>query len=319
MSIFFADFAKSEAFFVYDLKNNDILTAKNEYQKIPPASITKIMTAILTLEAIKNGSIDLYEIHNIRENSLVGQYTIRDLMILSSVLSNNNASAALAKIVGRSMENFVVMMNTKAEEIGLHSTKFANPTGLPDLNQYSNAKDLYVMTRYFAENFREYESLFNIKYAFINSKFLQMRNQFTFGYKCIKSHKTGFTNASQYNIAVHLQCVENYDIVAVLLSAPSNEARDEYLAKIINYSVEKIGKSYNEDRDKKFYLQKEYEYEYSKSFMPIVFNVILLSNMTDKVQTYYFFESLYNDLIADFKNTMKNEMQKISLPEPKSY
>lgn len=146
-----------------------ILYEKNAYEKMYPASTTKVMTAILTLEncdlnematvshkaiySIPNGYVNA----NLQEGE---EISIKDLMYTLMVKSANDAAIVLAEHISGSVEGFADMMNEKAKEIGCQNTHFVNPNGIHSDNHYSTAYDLYLMASYGMKNetFRDYVS-----------------------------------------------------------------------------------------------------------------------------------------------------------------
>lgn len=139
----------------------DVLYEKNGYEKTYPASITKIMTSLLVLEAIDRGELSLdtpvaasasaiaaitadSSTQNIKPGEIL---TVEQLLYCDLVASANEACNILAETVGGSMEGFVAMMNDKAAQLGMENTHFANPNGLHDPDHYTTAYDIYLMAR----------------------------------------------------------------------------------------------------------------------------------------------------------------------------
>ena len=144
-----------------------ILYEKNAYEKMYPASTTKILTAILVLEncnlddmaTVSHNAVyslpQAYVTTNLREGE---QISINDLMYALMLKSANDAAIVLAEHVGGSVEGFAEMMNKKAQEIGCKNTHFVNPNGMHDDDHYTTAYDLYLMAKYAMQNetFRKY-------------------------------------------------------------------------------------------------------------------------------------------------------------------
>ena len=144
-----------------------ILYEKNAYEKMYPASTTKILTAILVLEncnlddmaTVSHNAVyslpQAYVTTNLREGE---QISINDLMYALMLKSANDAAIVLAEHVGGSLEGFAEMMNKKAQEIGCKNTHFVNPNGMHDDDHYTTAYDLYLMAKYAMQNetFRKY-------------------------------------------------------------------------------------------------------------------------------------------------------------------
>lgn len=140
---------------VYCVDDKTVLYAKNVHQRMNPASLTKIMTALLTLES---GRLD--EEVTVTEEAMITEsgatlchlkpgdkLTLRQLLNLSMVRSGNDAAAAIAVFLGGSLSNFNDMMNQRAKELGATGTHFANPHGLTDEDHYTTAYDIYLMLK----------------------------------------------------------------------------------------------------------------------------------------------------------------------------
>lgn len=151
----------SKAAILMDNKTGKILYAKNENEKMYPASTTKIMTAILTLE-----NCHLDEVVTVSYDAVMSipdgyssaflqvgeQLTVEQLLQLLLVHSANDAANTLAEYVGGSVESFVSMMNTKVHELGLSHTHFSNTFGMHDDNHYTTAQDLALIMQYCIKN-----------------------------------------------------------------------------------------------------------------------------------------------------------------------
>ena len=143
----------SEAAEVFDLENKEVLYAKNIHERLYPASLTKIMTALV---ALKYGNLDDevivgWECEDIDPDSSVCEidpgetYTLRQLLYGLMIASGNDAAMTIAVHVGGSVENFVAMMNQEAMDIGATNTHFVNVHGLHDDNHYTTAYDIYLI------------------------------------------------------------------------------------------------------------------------------------------------------------------------------
>jgi len=146
-------FLTSEAAELFDLENKEVLYAKNIHERLYPASLTKIMTALI---ALKYGNLDEevavgWECEDIDPDSSVCEidpgetYTLRQLLYGLMIASGNDAAMTIAVHVGGSVENFVALMNQEALEIGATNTHFVNVHGLHDENHYTTAYDIYLI------------------------------------------------------------------------------------------------------------------------------------------------------------------------------
>lgn len=138
---------------LFDLDNQKVLYSHNMYEKLYPASMTKIMTALLALEYGNKDQIVTISEHNVDLESgsqvcgfVAGdQVALGDLINCLLVYSGNDAASAIAETVGQSESHFVEMMNQKAAELGMTGTHFTNPHGLQDENHYTTVYDIYLM------------------------------------------------------------------------------------------------------------------------------------------------------------------------------
>ena len=154
---------------LFDLEGREILFSRNMYDKIYPASITKIMTAILTL---KYGDMDETVTINWRDlelesgSQVVGlkigdKVTVRELLCGVLVHSGNDCAMALARHIGGTTEKFVKMMNSELQEIGATGTHFVNPTGLHSVDHYTTVYDIYLMLNE-AVSYSDFKSIMQI-------------------------------------------------------------------------------------------------------------------------------------------------------------
>lgn len=235
--------------FSYDLTTNTVLFSKNSTEKLPIASLTKIMTAIVTLENLK--STDKVVVDSkaatIGEDSMgltVGEkLTVQELMYGLFLNSGNDAAEALAEGSPFGRENFIYQMNKKAEDLGLSATHFTNPSGLQgDGKQYSTAEDLLVITRYALEKPLIAE-VAQLPYFFIpytsDHKAFELYNETNLltTYPGVKGMKTGYTDEAGLCLITYLE-YRGHKIIAVILNSPSR--RDEMI-QILDYSLKTLG------------------------------------------------------------------------------
>ena len=214
----------AEAAILLDMKSGKVLYSKNENEKMYPASITKIMTAILTLES----GIDFSEVVTATEEAitpitnkhshmgiLVGEnLTIENLIYGMMVYSANDAANVLAVRVGGSLDGFVQMMNDKAAELGATNTHFVNAHGFHDDNHYTTASDIATIAKYAMQNetFREIvktdiytmeaTNKYNeARYLSSTNHLISRRRQVKYYYDKAIGIKTGYTDESGYCLA----------------------------------------------------------------------------------------------------------------------
>ena len=244
-----------------DNRTNKVLYSKNEDTKMFPASTTKIMTAIITLE---NCSLDeqataSFDAVNIPEGYAtadikIGEtFTVEQLLEMLLVHSANDAANVLAEHVGGSLESFVSIMNTKANELGLTNTHFTNAYGLQDDNHYTTARDLATIMKYCLqnENFRRICGLASCAipatnmseprtYASTNQLVIAGNNNY---YPYVTTGKTGFTSDAKHCL-VSSAYNNDLELICVVLGSEDNfgDTRAIYNYAYSTYSIKDIVK-----------------------------------------------------------------------------
>ncbi len=230
-----------------------IIYQKNKDEKLPPASITKVMTLLLIFEAIDEGLITLTDEVTVSEHaaSMGGSqvylepYEVQDvdtLLKCISIASANDASVALGEHIAGSHEEFVARMNARAKELGMNNTHFVNCTGLDADNHYSTAYDVALMSR---ELITKHPEISNYCLVWMDTFVHETRRGRTeFGLtntnKLIKSYngitglKTGSTSLAKYCLSATAKR-DNMDLIAVIMGAPDTKTRFAEAAKLLNH------------------------------------------------------------------------------------
>ncbi len=227
-----------------------ILYEKNAHEPLPPASMTKIMTMLLIMEAIDQGKLKLDERVRASEYaaSMGGsqiflepgeEMTVDDLLKGVAIGSGNDASVALAERIAGSEEAFVHMMNEKARQLGLKHTAFENTTGLPAKNHYSTAYDMAVM----AKELLKYDLITKYTGTYedylrenTNKKFwLVNTNRLVKFYPGVDGLKTGYTSEAKYCLTATAK-KGNMRVIAVVFGAPTPKARNAQITKMLDYA-----------------------------------------------------------------------------------
>ena len=203
-----------------DYHSNEILYELNPDQEIYPASMTKIMTSIIAFDLLQNNKIALEDKIVISERawhmSQKGyssmfimpndQVSVEDLLKGIVIASGNDACVALAEGLAGTEENFVDMMNEKAQEIGMLDTNFSNSSGITDIENYSTVRDISIMSKYLIKNYPEYYSMYREKEFTWDrtggepiSQF--NRNRLLFKNIGADGIKTGYLDAEKYSLA----------------------------------------------------------------------------------------------------------------------
>ncbi|MBI4091715.1 MAG: D-alanyl-D-alanine carboxypeptidase [Candidatus Levybacteria bacterium] len=233
----------------YDLITGSLIYQKNMKSKLPMASLTKVMTAIIALE---NMDIDKKLTVNtkaaqIGENSMgltEGEtYTLKELLYGLILHSGNDAAEVIAQGSRFGRENFIYLMNKKAEDLGLSDTRFTNPSGLEgDGKQYSTVYDLLVITKYALENpiFAKVVSTVEYEILYANEhKYIYLFNETNLltSYSGVRGVKTGYTDEAGLCLVTYLEH-EGHKIIAVLLNSQS---RREEMKELLDYSLRTLG------------------------------------------------------------------------------
>ncbi len=229
-----------------ELNTKEVLYAKDIDRPYPPASITKIMTLLLALEAIEEGKMDWNEMVTVSEKAWemkgsqmfleIGQeVSVENLLKGISIVSANDACVAIAEHLYESEELFVQKMNEKASEIGLTNTRFQNTHGWPDPDHYMSARDIALLSAYTIKNqpkILELESqrefTFNIDEPQYN------RNPLLGRYSGADGLKTGWTNEAGYCLAGTAE-QNNFRLISVVLNSPCNRTRLSDTEALLDY------------------------------------------------------------------------------------
>ncbi|WP_047985361.1 D-alanyl-D-alanine carboxypeptidase family protein [Ornithinibacillus californiensis] len=227
-----------------------ILFEKQAHEKLPPASMTKVMTLLLIMEELEKGSLKKDEMIRISENaaSMGGsqifleageEMKVEDLLKGIAVASANDASVALAERIAGSEEGFVKKMNDKAKELGLKNTQFQNASGLPADNHFSTAYDMAMM----AKELLSYESITN--YTSIYEDYLRKGTEDEFWlvntnklvrfYPGVDGLKTGFTNEAKYCLTATAK-KGDMRVVAVVMGVETPKERNATVSNMLDYA-----------------------------------------------------------------------------------
>lgn len=223
-----------------------ILFAKNADKELPPASVTKVMTLLVALDALEMGKVKLTDTVAASENaSKMGgsqiyleqgeEMPLKTMLISIAVGSANDACVAVAEHIAGSHEAYVKMMNDKAAELGLTHTKFVNAYGLPAEGHYTSAGDLAVMMRE-AIKYPLFNELTTIKqHDLRGGKFVLLNtNKLLWWYKGAEGGKTGWTSEAKYCLASTARR-EDLRLIAVVLASPETRSHFRESMKLYNY------------------------------------------------------------------------------------
>lgn len=227
-----------------------LLFDKNAHEKLPPASMTKIMTLLLIMEEIDKGHLKLDEVIRISENAAsmggsqvflgVGEeMSVEDLLKSIAIASGNDASVALAERISGSEEAFVQKMNDKVDELNLKNTHFKNSTGLPAKDHYSSAYDMAMIAKELLkyESITDYTSIYEdyLRKGEKNEFWLVNTNKLVRFYSGVDGLKTGFTNEAKYCLTATAK-KDNMRVITVVMGAETTKNRNATTSKMLDYA-----------------------------------------------------------------------------------
>lgn len=233
-----------------DADTGTVILDKNKDAKLPPASITKIMTMLLIMEAIDQGKIKMDEKVRASEYaaSMGGsqiflepgeEMTVQEMLKGIAMASGNDASVAMAEKIAGSEENFVQMMNERAEQLGMKNTHFSNCNGLPVDNHYTSAYDIAIMSR----ELLKHEGI--TKFTGVYQDYLRKDTQSPFWlvntnklvrfYDGADGLKTGYTSEAKFCLSATAKR-GNFRVVAVVLGEPNTKTRNAEVTKLFDYA-----------------------------------------------------------------------------------
>ena len=236
--------------YLCDYESGTQIYSKNETERLPIASMCKIMTLLLSFEAVDSGALDYGEMITVSENaSGMGgsqvfffsnlSYRADELMKTVAVCSANDSCVALAERIGGSESAFIERMNERAKELGAENTLFANCTGLPKEPQYSCAKDVSVMLRELLKHQKYYEFsrvwLEDFSHPDGRTTQITNTNKLIRFYDGCDGGKTGFTNEAGFCLAATAKRGD-MRIVSVMIGAENSKQRFADTTAMLNYS-----------------------------------------------------------------------------------
>lgn len=246
-----ADGGLAERCYLTEATTGMVLYKKNEDERHEIASMVKIMTLLLTFEAVDRGEASYDELVTISHDAANekgselfldagAQYKLSDLIKGITVVSANDASVAVAERLAGSVPAFVERMNARAQELGMSNTKFANATGYPsEKEQYSTARDVNTMTRELIKH-REYYNYSRIwveDFTHPSGRItgLANTNKLVRFYKGCDSGKTGFTNTAKFCLSASAER-GGLRVVGTVIGAESSDNRFGAMRKMFDYS-----------------------------------------------------------------------------------
>ena len=238
----------AESFYLVDAASGSVLAHGNARERLPPASLTKLMTAYAVFKALDDGRISLDEEVLVSEKAwrmpgsrmfieVDTSVRVDDLVRGMIIQSGNDASVALAEHVAGSVDAFVELMNEHAAALGMSDTAYHNPTGLPARDHYSSAHDSAVLARALIDEFPAYYSWYREREFTYNGIKQHNRNALLWRDASVDGLKTGHTNAAGYCLVSSAER-SGMRLIAVVMGMQTPRARTEASQALLDYGFE---------------------------------------------------------------------------------
>ncbi|WP_256758217.1 D-alanyl-D-alanine carboxypeptidase family protein [Cohnella sp. WQ 127256] len=242
--------ASARSAILMDADSGTIIYEKNSNDSLPPASITKIMTMLLVMEAIDEGRLKLTDKVQASEYaaSMGGsqiflepgeEMTVEEILKGIALASGNDASVAIAEKLGGSEQQFVAMMNEKAVQLGMKNTKFMNCNGLPAEGHVSSANDIALMSRELLkyEDITKYTGLYQdyLRKGSPKPFWLVNTNKLVRFYSGADGLKTGFTSEAKFCLSATARR-NNLRLIAVVMGEPNTKTRNAEVSQLFDYA-----------------------------------------------------------------------------------
>lgn len=254
--------ASKYASIVIEAQSGRILHAVQPYQTFHPASMTKLMTLYMTFEALKKGKLTLEQEVPVSEKASKqpssklwlpagDKVAVRDLILSLIIRSANDASVVLAEAIAGTEEDFARLMTKKAFEMGMSSTQFYNSSGLYHKAQVSTPRDMALLVRRLMTDYPEYYPLFGERSFKFRGQKIVGHNSFLNYYKGADGLKTGYIDASGYNLAASATR-DGTRLIAIVFGGLDRGWRDQHMAKLMDYGfyqVQKIAQRREKSRE----------------------------------------------------------------------
>ena len=233
---------------VVDGNTGQILQQVNADQRDYPASLTKMMTLYLTFRELKSGKLSLDQAMPVsawaadKSPTKLGlrpgqTISVQDCILGMITKSANDAATVMAEGIGGTENHFADMMNAQAALLGMSDTHFANASGLPDPNNTSTAHDLVKLAMALYRDFPQYAHFFATQEFVFRGRIVRGHNHLMYRYPGMDGLKTGFTDASGFNLA-STAVRDNRRLFAVVLGGRTASARDALMARLLDDSFD---------------------------------------------------------------------------------
>ncbi len=235
----------AKSYLLQDFASGRVIAEHNSEQRLPPASITKLMTAYVVSHELDAGNIKLDDEVLISEKAwrMVGSRSfievntkvpVEALLRGMIIQSGNDAAVALAEHIAGSEETFAQMMNQYAQQLGMLNTNYRNATGLPDPDHYTTAKDIAILSTAIIRDFPDHYAWYAEKEYTYNNITQHNRNKLLWRDSTVDGLKTGHTEEAGYCLAASAKR-SGMRLISVVLGTRSENARTQETQKLFNY------------------------------------------------------------------------------------
>ena len=235
----------AKSYYLEDFDSQKVLASYEADTEMPPASLTKIMTAYVVFKEITSGNLNLSDLVTVSEKAwrtggskmfieVNKQVSVDDLLKGVIIQSGNDACVALAEHIAGNESTFAQLMNQHAQKLGMMHTNFENATGLPGPKHYTSAHDLAILTRALISEFPEHYALHSQKEFTYNSITQKNRNKLLWRDATVDGVKTGHTEAAGYCLVASAKR-ENMRLISVVMGTKSTNARANDNQALLNY------------------------------------------------------------------------------------
>ncbi|MFP6776651.1 MAG: D-alanyl-D-alanine carboxypeptidase family protein [PS1 clade bacterium] len=235
----------ANSYIVLDYNSNKIIAANNQHERRAPASLTKLMTAYVVFQLIKDGRASLEDDVRISENAWktggsksfieVGNHIKLEVLLKAMIIqSGNDAAVALAEHIAGTEGTFAAYMNEYAIELGMNNSRFENSSGLPHEDQYTTAHDMAIMAQATIRDFPNFYKWYSEKEFTYNEITQRNRNKLLWSDKTVDGLKTGYTEKAGYCLVTSAQRV-GMRLVSVIMGSTSAKSRSSQTQKILDY------------------------------------------------------------------------------------
>jgi D-alanyl-D-alanine carboxypeptidase (penicillin-binding protein 5/6) len=245
----------AKSWLLLDATSGQVIAAQDPNARIEPASLTKIMTAYVTFQAIRDKKLALNTMVNVSARAWkvdsssskmfidpATPVSVDDLLHGLMIQSGNDAAVALAEAVAGDEATFVVLMNREAQRMGMKNSKFANPHGLPSPDNYSTAQDLATLATNVIRDFPEFYKIDSVKQFTYNKITQQNRNRLLWLDPTVDGMKTGHTESSGYSMIASARRPNGNSgqrrLISVVSGASSDGVRTQESQKLLNWGFQ---------------------------------------------------------------------------------